>query len=85
MFFIILVGLSIIVFHVLFSGVAQVNLLQKLIFSLGAHVAHVPDVLGTCDIMSIWSCICLQCHVGHMCWAYVMCDVHNNSMIKIAR
>ena len=29
--------------------------IAKYILGLGAHVLHMPNVLGICDIMSIWS------------------------------
>ena len=60
-------------------------ILVNYIFTLGAHDAHMLNVLGICDVMSVWSCF-LQCvlfggsHmsgicIGHMYWAYV-CMAH---------
>ena len=43
-------------FHVLFSGMAKMNIFHNLNFSLGAaHVTHMPNVLDICDVMSVWS------------------------------
>ena len=53
--------------------------IAKYIFGLGAHVLHMPNVLGICDVMSIWSwahvifgldscnAYCLvRAYIGHM-------------------
>ena len=88
-FFGVLVGLYIIVLSCCFWWHGQ----NEVILSC-AHVAHVIDVLGLCDVMSIWSwahvfhvlvfCI-VYCLVMGICWAYVMHDAHNSSLIIIAR
>ena len=46
-------------------------IIAKYIFCLGAHIIHMPNVQGLCDVMSIWS------------WVHVVfgLDSHNVSYL----
>ena len=67
----------------------------KYMFSLGAHVTHMPNLLGICDVMSVWSwahvilvLVLMMCtdwqwtYVRHML-AYVLAYVYMTHVIIV--